>query len=99
MSLLPGSTGERAIYTEGDRDTYRRRWHQYVTPRQRQIVELTHGRGLTSEEVGERLYLSPRTVKAHLANAADRLGVATPRLAWAWSCICGASTGALDDAA
>lgn len=45
-----------------------------LTPQQRQIVLLA-ARGLTNREIGERLFLSPRTVGMHLYRVFPRLGV------------------------
>jgi DNA-binding NarL/FixJ family response regulator len=33
------------------------------------------GRGLTNREVGQQLYISDRTVQAHLSNIFSKLGV------------------------
>jgi DNA-binding NarL/FixJ family response regulator len=46
-----------------------------LTPQQRQIVRLA-GDGLTNREIGDRLYLSPRTVSSHLYRSFPKLGVA-----------------------
>ncbi|WP_227025337.1 helix-turn-helix transcriptional regulator [Streptomyces tsukubensis] len=45
-----------------------------LSPQQRQIVRLT-ARGLTNREIGERLFLSPRTVGSHLYRSFPKLGV------------------------
>ncbi|CAG6397176.1 Helix-turn-helix transcriptional regulator [Actinacidiphila cocklensis] len=45
-----------------------------LTAQQRQIVTLAAG-GLSNREIGERLYLSPRTVGTHLYNIYPKLGV------------------------
>ena len=47
-----------------------------VTPREREIVELV-GEGLTNAEIAERLWISPGTVRRHLENAYEKLGVST----------------------
>ncbi len=47
-----------------------------LTPQQRQIVRLA-GDGLTDREIGERLFLSPRTVSSHLYRSYPKLGVAS----------------------
>ena len=54
----------------GDRDALRE-----LTPQQRQIVRLA-GDGLTNREIGDRLFLSPRTVSSHLYRSYPKLGVA-----------------------
>jgi DNA-binding CsgD family transcriptional regulator len=45
-----------------------------ITERQRQVVELI-ARGCSNEEVGRRLGISPRTVKAHCDTLRLKLGV------------------------
>ncbi|MFI0900261.1 LuxR C-terminal-related transcriptional regulator [Streptomyces sp. NPDC020983] len=45
-----------------------------LTPQQQQIVRLA-ARGLTNREIGERLFLSPRTVSSHLYRSFPVLGV------------------------
>jgi len=47
-----------------------------LTPQQRQIVRLASD-GLTNREIGDRLFLSPRTVSSHLYRSYPKLGVAT----------------------
>ena len=47
-----------------------------LTPQQRQIVRLASA-GLTDREIGDRLFLSPRTVSSHLYRSYPKLGVAT----------------------
>ena len=44
-----------------------------ITDRQRQVVELIAA-GLSNEEVGEQLGISPRTVKAHCDVLRQKLG-------------------------
>jgi DNA-binding CsgD family transcriptional regulator len=46
-----------------------------LTAQQRQIVRLA-GDGLTNREIGDRLFLSPRTVSSHLYRSYPKLGVA-----------------------
>jgi DNA-binding CsgD family transcriptional regulator/tetratricopeptide (TPR) repeat protein len=46
-----------------------------LTPQQRQIVRLASD-GLTNREIGDRLFLSPRTVGSHLYRSYPKLGVA-----------------------
>ncbi|CAL9470631.1 hypothetical protein SUDANB150_02805 [Streptomyces sp. enrichment culture] len=45
-----------------------------LTPQQQQIVQLA-ARGLTNREIGEKLFLSPRTVGSHLYRAFPKLGI------------------------
>ena len=47
-----------------------------LTPQQRQIVRLA-SHGLTDREIGDRLFLSPRTVSSHLYRSYPKLGVAS----------------------
>ena len=49
-----------------------------ITERQRQVIELIAA-GCSNEEVGERLGISPRTVKAHSDVLRQKLGVARRR--------------------
>lgn len=44
-----------------------------LSDREVEIMRLVAG-GLSNREIGARLYLSPSTVKAHLARIADKLG-------------------------
>jgi DNA-binding CsgD family transcriptional regulator len=45
-----------------------------LTPQQRQIVSLASD-GLTNREIGDQLFLSPRTVSSHLYRSFPKLGV------------------------
>jgi DNA-binding CsgD family transcriptional regulator len=54
----------------GDRDAL---WE--LTPQQREIVRLA-SHGLTNRQIGDRLFLSPRTVSSHLYRSYPKLGVA-----------------------
>jgi DNA-binding CsgD family transcriptional regulator len=45
-----------------------------LTPQQREIVRLAAA-GLRNREIGERLFLSPRTVGSHLHHAYPKLGI------------------------
>jgi DNA-binding CsgD family transcriptional regulator len=58
---VTGASGERDVLAE-------------LTPQQRQIVRLA-SRGLTNREIGDRLFLSPRTVSTHLYRSYPKLGV------------------------
>jgi len=46
-----------------------------LTPQERQIVRLA-SEGLTNAQIGDRLFLSPRTVSSHLYRSFPKLGVA-----------------------
>jgi two-component system, NarL family, nitrate/nitrite response regulator NarL len=45
-----------------------------LTPREREVLRLTAD-GLSAPEIGDRLYLSPATVKTHLQHLYGKLGV------------------------
>ncbi|MEU6132129.1 AAA family ATPase [Saccharopolyspora sp. NPDC047091] len=47
-----------------------------LSPQQQEIIRLA-ARGLTNREIGDRLYLSPRTVGSHLYRSFPKLGVST----------------------
>ncbi len=47
-----------------------------LTPQQQEIAQLAAA-GLTNKQIGERLYLSPRTVATHLHQLFPKLGVTT----------------------
>lgn len=49
------------------------RWAQ-LTPQEKAVVRLA-AEGLTNREIGERLYLAPRTISAHLYHTFPKLGV------------------------
>jgi DNA-binding CsgD family transcriptional regulator len=49
-----------------------------LTPQQRQIVRLA-STGLTNRQIGDRLFLSPRTVSSHLYRSYPKLGIAGRR--------------------
>jgi PAS domain S-box-containing protein len=47
-----------------------------LSPREREVLALL-ARGLTGEQVAERLVLSPETVRTHIRNAREKLGAST----------------------
>ncbi len=47
-----------------------------LTPQQQQIIRLV-ARGLTNREIGERLFISPRTVSSHLYRSYPILGISS----------------------
>ncbi|GGZ51247.1 transcriptional regulator [Streptomyces inusitatus] len=49
-----------------------------LTPQQERIARLAAG-GLTNREIGERLFLSPRTVGSHLYQVYPKLGISSRR--------------------
>jgi DNA-binding NarL/FixJ family response regulator len=50
-----------------------RRRHDDLSPREEEVLQLIAD-GCAPNEVAERLYISPRTVKNHLASAYSKLG-------------------------
>jgi len=59
---------------------------QRLSPRQREILELVAA-GKTNAEIAGLLWISPGTVRKHLENAYDRLGVHTRTGAVAAACV------------
>ncbi len=49
---------------------------QALTPRERQVIQLL-SEGLTNKQIGERLVISPNTVKRHVQAIFDKMGVNT----------------------
>ena len=56
-----------------DRDAQSARW-EHLTAQEREIVLLA-ATGLSNKQIGQTLFLSPRTVGAHLYHAFPKLGV------------------------
>ncbi|WP_426244556.1 response regulator [Nocardioides sp. LHG3406-4] len=54
-----------------------------LTPREREVLELVR-QGLANKQIGRRLGISERTVKAHLTAAFSRIGVADRTQAALW---------------
>jgi len=65
------ASGETARRRQGDDDM-----RQQLTPQERQIAVLV-AEGASNKEVAAQLYLSPRTVDAHLRNVFAKLGIAS----------------------
>ena len=55
-----------------------------LTDREREVLLLVHG-GLANKQIGRRLGISERTVKAHLTNIFQRLGVSDRTQAALWA--------------
>jgi DNA-binding CsgD family transcriptional regulator len=62
------------LVTAAPKQGWRRPAEDPLTPLDRQIAELAAA-GLTNKQIGERLYLSHRTVAAHLYQIFPRLGI------------------------
>lgn len=48
--------------------------HEQLSERERELVILI-GHGASNKEIGDRLSISPHTVKAHLANILSKMGL------------------------
>jgi PAS domain S-box-containing protein len=68
------ATAVRAL-AEIDRGVPRRR-PRTLSPREREVLGLL-ARGLTGEQIAERLVLSPETIRTHIRNAREKLGAST----------------------
>ncbi len=66
-----GAGGRRAWCRGADR-----RWPDALTAQERQIAELVAG-GASNKAVAAQLYLSPKTIEAHLSRAYRKLGVSS----------------------
>jgi DNA-binding CsgD family transcriptional regulator len=67
------SLGRRLPHHRG-----RRGYGDMLSPREREVVRLVRN-GLTNREIAEALFLSSRTVEAHVARALRKLGVGSRR--------------------
>lgn len=66
--------GEYALRARGERKRPSSGWES-LTPTELQVVGLA-ATGLTNAQIGEKLFVSPGTVKTHLQNVYAKLGVA-----------------------
>lgn len=64
----------RALVSDSGHDGRRR--SRTLSPREREVLGLL-ARGLTGEQIAERLVLSPETVRTHIRNAREKLGAST----------------------
>jgi DNA-binding CsgD family transcriptional regulator len=64
------------LRASGERDTTASDERDGLTAQEREIAELA-AQGLSNKEIGERLFLSPRTVGAHLYRIFPKLGITT----------------------
>lgn len=76
-ALSPEEAVDYARRARGSRRHSRTGWDSLSRTEVR-VVELA-ATGLTNREIGERLFVSPRTVQTHLAHAYAKLGVASRR--------------------
>ena len=73
IEYVPGETDDLLILEE------RRRTEDdaaALTPREQEVIALVAD-GLRNSEIAERLWVSPATVRKHLENIYDKLGVHT----------------------
>jgi DNA-binding NarL/FixJ family response regulator len=68
------SLGRRLPHRRG-----RRGYGRQLSPRERDVVRLVRT-GLTNREIAETLFLSPRTVEAHVARSLRKLGLPSRRV-------------------
>lgn len=65
----------RALVADGHQPQFARR-ARTLSPREREVLGLL-ARGLTGEQIADRLVLSPETVRTHIRNAREKLGAST----------------------
>ena len=65
-----------AVRNAASGDRYAMRRTRQLSPREREVLALL-ARGLTGEQIAERLVLSPETVRTHIRNAREKLGAST----------------------
>lgn len=58
------------------RNPYQGKWPEGLTEREREVIRLV-GQGLTNKDIADRLCLSSITVRHHLTNIFDKLGVSS----------------------
>jgi len=68
------SQAVRSLVSGGNHHAPRRT--RTLSPREREVLALL-ARGLTGEQIAERLVLSPETVRTHIRNAREKLGAST----------------------
>jgi DNA-binding NarL/FixJ family response regulator len=80
MFVAMGAAGfaaraERELRATGERSRKRTvETRDDLTPQESQIARLA-GDGLSSAEIGSRLFISPRTVQYHLSKVFSKLGI------------------------
>jgi PAS domain S-box-containing protein len=65
----------RSLISDGNHNQLGRRTRN-LSPREREVLGLL-ARGLTGEQIADRLVLSPETVRTHIRNAREKLGAST----------------------
>lgn len=66
----------RAPAIDGQNSRAQGRRSRALSPREREVLTFL-ARGLTGEQIAERLVLSPETVRTHIRNAREKLGAST----------------------
>lgn len=82
--VLPPSVAARALAELARPMDREARTIDALSEREREVVELL-AQGLTNKDVAQRLFLSVRTVEAHLRNVYDKLGVRSRTEAVLWA--------------
>ncbi|MDX6587475.1 MAG: hypothetical protein QOI31_1948 [Solirubrobacterales bacterium] len=72
----PGRTEDLAREAAATTDTERQGEQIQLTDRERQVIALV-ATGLQTRAIGEKLFLSPETVKSHVQHALEKLGART----------------------
>ena len=71
--LSPDGALARALRGRGERRRPPTGWES-LTPAELDVVRLV-SHGLSNKDIGERLFISPRTVQAHLTHVYTKLGL------------------------
>jgi PAS domain S-box-containing protein len=66
----------RSLISDNNNNGLHGRRTRALSPREREVLALL-ARGLTGEQIAERLVLSPETVRTHIRNAREKLGAST----------------------
>lgn len=75
LALSPADAAAYALRGRSRKARTRSGWDS-LTPTERDVVKLV-AEGLTNPMIGERLFISPRTVQSHLSSVFAKLGVRT----------------------